>query len=186
MNSDYAYRHARSINALYFATAGHAAINQRRKYTDEPYMVHPIAVANILKLYDITDPDVIAAAYMHDLVEDTPITNDLINSLFGDRIAGLVAEVTDVSKPSDGNRKIRKALDCAHLAQASFNGKLIKLADLIDNTKSIVSGDPHFARVYLAEKKNLLEVLKLDHPLYYAAVRASVDAYKILSENRGE
>jgi hypothetical protein len=72
----------------------------------------------------------------------------------------LLPALTDVSRSADGNRKARKALDRAHTAKASPAAKTIKLADLIDNTKSIVEHDPEFARVYLAEKAALLEVLK--------------------------
>jgi (p)ppGpp synthase/HD superfamily hydrolase len=79
--------------------------------------------------------------------------------MFGGEVANLVEMLTDVSKPSDGNRKIRKAIDCEHTAKASPQAKTIKLADLIDNTKTIVAFDPEFAKIYLAEKRLLLDVL---------------------------
>lgn len=78
---------------------------------------------------------------------------------FGAAVAALVIEVTDVSRPSDGNRAARKAKDRDHLAKASPDAQTIKLADLISNTQSIVEHDPAFARVYLAEKEALLDVL---------------------------
>ena len=72
-------------------------------------------------------------------------------------VTDLVMWLTDVSKPSDGSRKARKLIDRAHTAAAPPEAKTIKLADLIDNIKSILARDPDFARVYLREKRLLLD-----------------------------
>lgn len=146
-----------------FAQRAHENIDQRRKYTGESYIVHPAAVAELVASVPHTEA-MIAAAWLHDVVEDTQIPIDEIKSLFGLEVAALVENLTDVSKPADGNRAARKAIDLAHTAQASPAAKTIKLADLIDNTKSIVALDPKFARVYLQEKAALLEVLKDGDP----------------------
>lgn len=82
-----------------------------------------------------------------------------IHAMFGLEVARLVEMLTDVSRPEDGNRAQRKAIDRAHTAQCSSAAATIKLADLIDNTRSIVERDPEFAKVYLEEKRLLLEVL---------------------------
>ena len=76
------------------------------------------------------------------------------------QVAELVEELTDVSKPGDGNRVRRKQIDRMHLAQASAQAKTVKLADLIDNCKDITRHDPRFAQVYLAEMNSLLDVLQ--------------------------
>ncbi|MBN8901419.1 MAG: hypothetical protein BGO51_10435 [Rhodospirillales bacterium 69-11] len=143
--------------ALAFATRAHAG--QIRRYTGEPYVAHCISVAEIVRSVPHT-PEMIAAALLHDTVEDTPVTLDEIAREFGPIVAALVYELTDVSKPEDGNRAARKAIDREHTAKASPDAKTIKLADLIDNTKSIVAHDPAFARVYLPEKRQLLKVLQ--------------------------
>ena len=101
----------------------------------------------------------VAAALLHDVVEDTDVSLEDISIKFGPDIADLVSDLTDVSKPEDGNRATRKALDRAHTARASAAAKTIKLADLISNSRSIVEFDPHFAKVYLKEKALLLGVL---------------------------
>ena len=100
-------------------------------------------------------------------MEDTHATLDDIEDAFGARVATLVEMLTDVSRPEDGNRAVRKAIDRAHIAQASPDAKTIKLADLIDNTRSIVTHDPVFACVYLGEKAALLEVLHEGDPALY-------------------
>lgn len=142
-----------------FAEAAHAGIDQRRKYTGEPYITHPAAVVELVRSAPHTETMIIAA-WLHDTVEDTAVTLDDVEREFGSEVAVLVEHLTDVSRPADGNRKTRKAIDRDHMAKASAMAKTIKLADLIDNMQSIVERDPDFAKVYLTEKALLLEVLR--------------------------
>ena len=147
--------------ALAFATIAHG--EQKRKYSGEPYIVHPIEVMEIVKTVP-HDEAMLAAALLHDVVEDTDVTLEEINQAFGEDVASLVDDLTDVSKPEDGNRKIRKALDREHSANSSARAQTVKLADLISNSSDILENDPKFARVYLAEKELLLEVLTQGDP----------------------
>lgn len=149
--------------ALDFATAAHASIDHRRKYTGEPYIVHPVAVAALVRSVTHT-PQMIAAAYLHDVVEDTPVTVVDIEREFGAEVADLVGWLTDVSKPEDGNRRVRKKIDLDHTAVAPPAAKTIKIADLIDNTLTIRERDPSFWKVYRREKLALLEVLRDGDP----------------------
>jgi (p)ppGpp synthase/HD superfamily hydrolase len=145
--------------AQVYAMAAHAAVGQRRKYTNEPYIVHPAEVAKIVAGVPGSTPDMVAAAWLHDVVEDTGCTYNDIHMGFGTDIATLVGWLTDVSKPEDGPRWFRKKMDREHTAQAPAEAQTIKLADLISNTKSIMAHDPKFAKVYLEEKKLLLDVM---------------------------
>ncbi len=144
--------------ARVFATAAHSAVAQLRKYTNEPYIVHPTEVVEILKTVDPT-PEMVAAAWLHDVVEDTGVTIETIRAEFGSEVSDLVGWLTDVSRPDHGNRAARKAVDRAHTAAAPAEAQTIKLCDLISNTRSIVQHDPKFAETYLAEKRLLLEVM---------------------------
>ena len=144
--------------AQVYAMAAHASVGQLRKYTNEPYIVHPFEVMNIVKTVPHTE-EMLAAALLHDVVEDTGCTFTDIHMAFGIDIATLVGWLTDVSKPEDGNRAHRKAVDREHTAQAPAEAQTIKLADLISNSRSIMAHDPKFAEVYLAEKRLLLQVL---------------------------
>ena len=144
--------------ARHYATQAHKRISHRRKYTNQPYGIHLQAVAELVT--SVTDdPEMIAAAWLHDTVEDTPVTFQDIEKEFGAGVAQLVLDLTDVSKASDGNRAVRKAIDRGHLAQAMPRAKTIKLADLIDNCRDICNNNPRFARVFLTEMAALLEVL---------------------------
>ncbi len=146
-----------------FATSAHKRIDQQRKYSGQPYDVHLKAVAALVAEVG-GDEEMIAAAWLHDTVEDTPATHHDIEDTFGPGVARLVWELTDISRPGDGNRAVRKAMDRDHLAQASDRAQTIKLADLIDNARDICKHDERFARTYLQEMAALLDVLNRGHP----------------------
>ncbi len=144
------------VKACQFARAAHKG--QERKYTGEPYFNHVYEVAMLVESVPHTQ-EMIAAAYLHDVVEDTKFTLHDIFDRFGGEVHDLVLWLTDVSTPAAGNRAQRKALDRNHIAQAPAEAQTIKLADLISNTETIVQYDPDFAKVYLKEKQQLLDVL---------------------------
>lgn len=158
-----------------FAACAHR--NQVRKYTGEPYVNHCIAVALIVHKYG-GDTASICAALLHDVVEDTDVEPQEIRKVFGNETANLVMEVTDIA--IHGGRAWRKKLDREHFAKSSPRGATIKLADLINNTSSIVEYDKNFARVYLEEKALLLDVLKHGNPQLWEL------AYKTLQEAQAQ
>lgn len=142
-----------------FATEAHAGAGQRRKYTDEPYIVHPAAVAELVR--SVThDEALLAAAWLHDTVEDTATTQQDIEAHFGQRVASLVEMLTDSDPTTAKNRAARKVAHFRHTASASSEAQTIKLADIIDNTRAIVRFDPDFARIYLVEKQIQIALLK--------------------------
>lgn len=157
--------------AYYFASAAHAAVGQKRKYSGKDYIVHPVSVSRLVYNYGGNDVQ-IAAAYLHDVVEDTNVSIDDIFSLFGNDIGDAVSGLTDVSVASDGNRKTRKEIDRQHSANANYDAQFVKCADIIDNSADIGANDPNFARVYKKEMIALLVVLDKvkDTDIYLAAV----------------
>ena len=165
-----------------YAINAHKRIDHRRKYTKQPYSAHLAAVAK--HVGSVTDEaELIAAAWLHDVVEDTSATLYDIELEFGKTIAGLVEDLTDVSKPSDGNRTARKAIDRQHLSQASPGAKTVKLADLIDNCQDICKNDKRFARVYLEEMDPLLSVLQEgDVTLYELAQKTYAKCWRDLEK----
>ena len=152
-------------SALLFASSAHGAIEQKRKYSGEDYIVHPVEVMEIVRsLPDHTD-EMLIVALLHDVVEDTEVKLVDIAVKFGAKIAEMVAEITDVSEPEDGNRAVRKGLDREHLAKARPEVQTVKLADIISNSKDILENDPNFAKVYISEMKLLLDVLDKGDPM---------------------
>ena len=138
-----------------YATYWHGA--QVRKYTGEPYIEHCREIVEILKGVPHTE-DMLAAAWLHDVLEDTQCSSHLIYKRFGANVLNMIVTLTDCRK-SLGNRAARKAIDRERLSCASADVQTIKLADLISNTKSIVEHDPKFAKTYLIEARMLLDVL---------------------------
>lgn len=141
-----------------YASKAHADAGQRRKYTDEPYIVHPAAVAELVRSVS-DDEQMLAAAWLHDTVEDTTSTGGDLHSHFGERVAALVAELTNSGDRPGQNRTARKVAHFEHTARASPAAQTIKLADIIDNTRAIIDFDPHFARIYLVEKRLQIALL---------------------------
>ena len=158
------------LRAREFAKKAHESIDQRRKYTNEPYIMHPEGVVEILMSNGHISENILAAAYLHDTVEDTQVTTQDIEIEFGSEIAKLVEMLTDVSKPEDGNRAKRRAIDREHSALGSPDAQTIKIADIIHNTHDLATAHPgmseddirhqlNFARIYLDEKEAHLNVL---------------------------
>lgn len=142
--------------ALALATKAHAG--QTRKYDHTPYIGHPIEVAQIVaRVTD--DPVTIAAAFLHDVVEDCDVGIDRIREEFGEDLADVVWHVTGISTTADGNRQTRVAIDRAHYAKGCARAQTVKVADMISNLRTIVERDPSFAQIYLPEKQQLLAVL---------------------------
>lgn len=140
-----------------FAVERHGG--QVRRYSGYPYATHLLSVANLVRSVPHTE-EMIAAAWLHDTLEDTNTTGDEILAHFGPVVALYVNFLTDRQPHIVGNRARRKQLYRQWIAGAPPAVKTIKLADLIDNTSTIVAHDPGFAKVYMAEKKALLGALQ--------------------------
>src|ERR1019366_8000301 len=125
--------------AYHFAAARH--VHQRRKgEAAEPYMNHLTEVAELVaQATRGSDPEVIIAAVLHDTVEDTDTALDDLKAQFGERVASLVAEVTDdKSLP----KQTRKDLQVTHAANASRGARIIKLADKTSNLRALATSPP--------------------------------------------
>jgi len=148
--------------AALFAREAHEG--QLRDGKGEPCIVHPMRVAGrtILLDYDRdgidADEDMVVAAWLHDVIEDTSVTRDSIRREFGWRVEELVVELTNhytkVAYP-DLKRAERKTLELGRLADISRRALVIKLIDRIDNLRDINPTTP-FAKVYSQESTGLV------------------------------
>lgn len=147
--------------------------DQLRKYTNELYIFHPIRVGFMISTSTRSET-VIAAAILHDILEDTKATYQDIFNNFGETVAIYVNQVSNLHK---GNRKERKRLYREQLLVSYPAVKSIKLADMIDNAPSIIKHDPDFAKVWMAEQKELLPCLSTGDMLMYMRVKDIIDNY---------
>jgi (p)ppGpp synthase/HD superfamily hydrolase len=163
--------HPLVVSAHAFATKAHAGVS--RRWTGEPYIEHCERVAASLAALGF-GPDVIGAALLHDVIEDTDCTAAELASAFGATVAALVLEVTKPEKVPGEAASARKAAVRAHLAASSYEGASIKLADMADNSNNVAEHDPVFAAGYLAEMRQKVWVLGHGHPALLARVHANL------------
>jgi guanosine-3',5'-bis(diphosphate) 3'-pyrophosphohydrolase len=127
------------LQAASFAAKKHRY--QKRKGDDaEPYVNHPLEVANLLaNVGKIDDYDILIAAVLHDTVEDTETTPEELTELFGARVCGYVLEVTDDKTLEKDERKQKQVEHAPHL---SAGAKQIKLGDKISNITDVTNNPP--------------------------------------------
>jgi guanosine-3',5'-bis(diphosphate) 3'-pyrophosphohydrolase len=166
-----------------FANAAHG--DQKRRYSDDPYIVHPMRVMTTCSAYtrEIT---VLCAAILHDVLEDTPVTRDEILSFLktimdeeqAETTTRYVVELTDVFIRQNYpglNRRARKAREAERMAAVSPEAQTIKYADILDNT-DVTRDDPDFARTYLREASELLTKMETGNPELRAKTIARVQS----------
>ena len=126
------------LKAVHFAAEKHQ--DQRRKDEGQtPYINHPIAVAETLRLFRVDDVDVLAAALLHDVLEDTETTPGEVLEAFGMSVLIIVQEMTDdKSLP----KQVRKDLQIEGAPSLSEQAKLVKLADKICNLGDMAKKPP--------------------------------------------
>jgi guanosine-3',5'-bis(diphosphate) 3'-pyrophosphohydrolase len=127
------------VDAVAFAAYKHR--RQRRKDAEaSPYINHPIALARVLSVEGgVSDTTLLAAAVLHDTLEDTETTFEELKGRFGAAVAAVVLEVTDdKSLP----KKERKRLQIQHASRISRRAKLVKLADKICNVRDVAASPP--------------------------------------------
>ena len=153
--------------AIQYAVDAHAG--SKRKGKDRPYILHPIEVMTIVA--GLTeDEDVIAAAVLHDTVEDTSVTPKQVEALFGPRVRALVmAESEDKMRdvPAESSWKDRKQRTIRHLAELDRDAKLICLGDKLANIREM-SRDHALLGDKLWERFNQKD--KALHAWYYGSV----------------
>lgn len=152
------------IEAAQFAAKAHEG--QYRKYSTGvpvPYIFHPIRVAGIVATHPQADERMVAAAYLHDVLEDTQCTSDALKEQFDEFVTCMVECLTNPSKQfKDRPRAERKAMDRAHLKEMPWSVKFIKLADRLDNIMDMnecVLTPKDFDALYRSETVELYKVL---------------------------
>lgn len=147
------------IKAAQYAANAHEG--QTRKYTGAPYITHPIRVAGRVAIRPDATEIMVAAAFLHDVLEDTPITQMQMAAALGpqgDPVTMLVIQLTNASKSLKAPRKERKRMDVEYLAKASHEAKIIKMIDRIDNLQEMDPKDA-FGVLYSQESLELVNAI---------------------------
>jgi guanosine-3',5'-bis(diphosphate) 3'-pyrophosphohydrolase len=158
---------------IHFTDRAHG--EQKRKYSDERYIVHPIRVMQTCQQY-FHDPAVLAAALLHDVFEDTAVTKEevriflhtVISAEDTERAIQYVIELTDIYIKKDYprmNRRERRQKESRRLGAASMEAQSIKCADIMDNSVDIVMHDREFGYVYLKEAEMILNSMSNAHKI---------------------
>lgn len=162
--------------ALEFATKAHKG--QKRKYTGEDYIVHPIEVS---EYFDNDFQKTVAV--LHDTVEDTDVTFTDIAREFGDLVMTSVWWLTDETTHEKGNRRARKEIQKKKIGSAPVAVQEIKIVDWLCNFRSFVAHDVNFAKVACEEILSALEHIEYvnegrDAKLNTMLVRLELERFK--------
>jgi len=143
--------------------------NDKRKFTNELYYTHPFAVVERLKTFNKykNNETMLAAAYLHDTLEDTKTTYHELKHIFNKEIANLVLELTSnkeeyTNKQNKTNHSIKAQYLTKKINNMSKNARIIKLADREHNVSSISGAPSSFVKGYTKETKYILENLKFE------------------------
>ena len=157
--------------AIVFAVRAHTGTERRGK--GYPYIVHPMEAVEIVATMT-SDQELLAAAALHDTVEDTDVTVEQIRAEFGDRVAALVASESDtfeegVSEEDSWHARKQAAID--RLAKASHDAKIVALGDKLSNMRAIardysVKGDELWNLFHAKDRR--------DHEWHYRGLADSL------------
>ena len=162
--------------AVIFAVKAHAGTERRGK--GFPYIIHPMEAAEIVSTIT-ADQELLAAAVLHDVVEDTDITVDALRAEFGDRVADLVAAESDtlhdgVSEAESWYERKQEGID--RLRSASRDAKIVALGDKLSNMRAI-------ARDYAVQGDAFWSLFHVPAPRVHAwRYRALADALRELKD----
>lgn len=139
------------------SVAGFRHRRQRRKFTDEPYIVHPNRVARTVSKFT-KDKNIIAAAHLHDTIEDTDATYEELEATFGPDVTSLVRELTKNDKEIE--KRGKKEYYLRAMNKMTPRALLIKLADRLDNLKDLNIVPAKFRTRYTEETLYIIDNLK--------------------------
>lgn len=157
--------------AIIFAVKAHSGTERRGK--GYPYIVHPMEAVEIVATMT-GDQELLAAAMLHDTVEDTDVTVEQIQAEFGERVASIVAEESDempegISEEDSWHGRKQAAMD--RLSRASLDAKIVALGDKLSNMRAI-------ARDYAIQGDNLWNLFHAkdpkDHEWHYRGLAAAL------------
>lgn len=170
--------------------AEHRHDGQVRRYTNQPYVTHPMAVAELVFLFDELGvkplnnlEDSIIAALLHDIVEDTDMKYSEIQELFGFNVTYMVRCLTDQVERIQGNRRLRKRLNAQLIANSPVDVQVIKVLDMFHNSLNIYEYDKKFFSTFADEFLLMLQLM--GNPHWSKRFRSELIDYKNTGQYNG-
>jgi len=137
-----------------FATKHHSG--QTRKFSGKPYISHPSDVAALVEKYGGT-PEMVAAAWLHDVVEDTGVSGGELVEIFGDKVANLVEQVTN---PPNLDKSKKSEYIAKKMVNMTPDALTLKLCDRLNNVSDFDTASPKFVSKYAPATKYILDYLE--------------------------
>ncbi len=146
------------LRAAHYAQQAHHG--QTREGTGDPYIVHPGRVASRVSRLDEATEEMVAAAWLHDVVEDCGVTRDEIASLFGIGVCDIVIGMTNLKKDCGLSNRLRRKSDLDRIVAATRPVKLVKFCDRIDNVRDSDRASVGFRQSYIVKAQGFLDALR--------------------------
>jgi len=152
----YADREERVEKARVFSTAAHKTQTRR---SGEPYIIHPDETAKLVAKFEPNDPELQAAAWLHDVLEDTKVDEKKLRLEFGDDVVDLVKEVTNAKEDmvAAGGKRLY-LID--KMNKMSDRALILKLCDRLSNVSHLEKEDQEWAKRYAQQTAKILVELK--------------------------
>jgi (p)ppGpp synthase/HD superfamily hydrolase len=144
-----------------------------------PYILHPLEAMNILARHGVRDVEVLAAAVLHDVVEDCDVDIGDVQERFHRRVAEIVSALTkDPSAPATG--RTREALE--RVRRGPPGARAVKMADRLSNVRDLesIGWTPEKAAAYLREALEIADAGAEELPSLAAVLRRAVDEKRAL------
>jgi len=174
------------LRASAFAAEHHGGQYRKGKKA-LPYITHPLEVARILSEEGgIEDVAVLATAILHDTIEDTSASREDISVRFGDRICGMVLELTD---DKHLEKDVRKRMQVVNARGKSPGAAAVKLADKIANVRDITNSPPDWPEErkadYIAWANEVVDALPPGNKQLRAVFASAVEAFHACNAQSG-
>lgn len=154
-----------ATKAAYFAAGAHKGIGHKRRYTNKCYFdTHVSEVARTIYMMENSTEEMVALAYLHDVVEDTHVTIDMLRSLFPHILVGYVSILTkDMGAYGVG---LPNRFEIAKIEAERINSSIdpyvtatVKYADILSNLSDVYEKDVSFAKTYVKEKEIMIDIM---------------------------
>lgn len=167
------------LKAARFADRAHQG--QTRKFTSQPYIVHPDRVAARVAKLPYANEEMVAAAWLHDVIEDCGITPTVLSDYFPTEVVDMVVYLTNYRKDCGLSNRLRRIADLERIATAPLDVRIIKLCDRTDNVRDSLRAEIGFRRSYIVKAQTFLDRIRGTDSLLEEELAAAIDELRAVT-----